>query len=52
MWNRLSNIEIHNQGHCNHTHCSNPLRFPKLPIITGIITVGFVCCISCNFPLP
>ncbi|KAG4188581.1 hypothetical protein ERO13_A08G173700v2 [Gossypium hirsutum] len=33
---------VHNQGHCNHTHCSNPLRFPKLPIITGVITVGFV----------
>ncbi|XWS49046.1 hypothetical protein CRYUN_Cryun13aG0129800 [Craigia yunnanensis] len=31
-----------NQGHCNHTHCSNPSRFPEIPVISGVITVSFV----------
>ncbi|XP_022719532.1 probable LRR receptor-like serine/threonine-protein kinase At5g45780 [Durio zibethinus] len=31
-----------NQGHCNHTHCSNPSRFPKIPVISGVIPVSFV----------
>ncbi|KAK6274889.1 hypothetical protein POUND7_004598 [Theobroma cacao] len=30
------------QGDCNHTDCSNPSRFPKIPVIAGIITVSFV----------
>ncbi|XVF10762.1 hypothetical protein REPUB_Repub07fG0210800 [Reevesia pubescens] len=30
------------QGHCNHTHCSNPSRFPKKTVISGVITVSFV----------
>ena len=31
-----------NQEHCNHTHCSNPSRFPEIPVISGVITVSFV----------
>ncbi|XVE65000.1 hypothetical protein DITRI_Ditri07aG0146600 [Diplodiscus trichospermus] len=30
------------QGRCNHVHCSNPSRFPEIPVISGVITVSFV----------
>ncbi|XVF13291.1 hypothetical protein REPUB_Repub08aG0196200 [Reevesia pubescens] len=29
-------------GHCNHTHCSHPSRYPEIPVISGVITVSFV----------
>ncbi|XVE57745.1 hypothetical protein DITRI_Ditri04bG0114400 [Diplodiscus trichospermus] len=30
------------QGHCDHTHCSNPSRVPEIPVISGVITVSLV----------
>ncbi|XVF52697.1 hypothetical protein PTKIN_Ptkin05aG0039400 [Pterospermum kingtungense] len=30
------------KGHCSHTHCSNPSRFPEIPVVSGVVTMSFV----------